>query len=131
AVGDLPRVKNIRMNIQWEKDPAARNRQPDPQLLSWTALVNSGPNQDETWYTATLLYDFAITVDIPNTEEDLTYQTSYGSKAEFIVRNAGTVDAPKWTLVEMRDLGATRALASATARTKSTTWGQVKALYRG
>ncbi|HEX6944073.1 MAG TPA: hypothetical protein VF128_14190 [Gemmatimonadaceae bacterium] len=101
--GDLPPCKNIRMNIQWEKDPASSKPEPDPVLLSWIRLDNSGANSDETWFTTTVFYDFDIRVDIPNTEEDLTYQTNNGAKAQFTVRQ--DVDG-KWKLVEFRDLGA-------------------------
>lgn len=101
--GDLAPCKNIRMNIQWEKDPASAKPEPDPVLLSWIRLDNSGPNSDETWYTTTLFYDFDITVDIANNEEDLTYQTNNGAKAQFTVRQGSD---GKWMLVEFRDLGA-------------------------
>ncbi|HEX6944074.1 MAG TPA: hypothetical protein VF128_14195 [Gemmatimonadaceae bacterium] len=127
--GDLLRVKSIKLDILWETDPNSQTPHPDGDLLIWATMPDMGPNL-ETWYTTTVFYDFQITIDLPNYEEDLHYYSSSGSKAQFIVRNAGTVDAPRWALVEMRDLGAMGAFTSASAATEQSTWGGVKALYR-
>lgn len=89
---------------------------------TWTEIIpESAPN--EIWYSATLYYDFKFEIS-PN-----TYIPNPGSKATFIVRNAGTADAPHWQLVEMKDLGGSSLMSSA-AGTEPVTWGSVKVMYR-
>lgn len=119
-----PTATSISLNILWETDDASITPQPGPSLL-WIALPYSGQNGDETWYTTTLFYQFEI-----NVEPDVTYLSTPGSKAQFTIRNAGTAEAPEWTLVEMRDLGAERATAGRLTAIEASSWGRVKALYR-
>lgn len=87
----IPRCKSIQMDIQWEDDKG------NP-ALAWIEITP--PNSTETWYTTTVFYDFQFDV-----EPDMTYINNPGAKAQFTVRNAGTEEAPKWLLVEFRDLG--------------------------
>jgi len=56
-----------------------------------------------------------------------TYIAQPGSLAQFTVRNAGTVDAADWRLIEWRDLGRNSLVARAIGQ--ATTWGGVKSLY--
>ena len=88
--------------------------------------IESNPESapDETWYSATLYYNFKFEIS-PN-----TYIPNQGSKAVFTVRDAGTPTAHHWQLVEIRDLGGSSSLRAAAAATEPTTWGSVKALYR-
>ena len=118
-----PPVRRIRLDLDWETDPASLN--PQPKNLVWTELPGSGPGADETWYATTVYYNFQVEV-----EPDLTYYNPPGATVRFTVRNSGSTDAPKWTLVEMSDLGAQRVRSSASSATKQSTWGSVKALYR-
>jgi len=95
--------------------------------FSWIEVTpESAPA--ETWYQATLFYDFKFEIS-PNTYIPLT-----GVKAVFTVRDAGKFGEydHHWQLVEMRDLGdATMASERmSSAATEGTTWGQVKSLYR-
>ena len=91
-VGDLPLVKNIEMDVSFAG-------------AVWVEVIPaSAPS--EIWYTTTAFYFFQITVDQEGTDEDLTYYPDTNSKAQFTVRNAGTEAAPRWQLVEWRDLGA-------------------------
>jgi hypothetical protein len=81
------RCKRISMDLQFETG------------VQWVEVVP--PNfPEEVWYTTTVFYDFRFEM-----EPDNTYISVPGSKAQFTVRNTGTVDAPLWKLVEMRDLG--------------------------
>jgi len=88
--GDLPRCKDIEMNVQWEDE----NLNP---TVAWIEISTPG---GEKWYTTTVFYDFQFDV-----EPDMTYINNPGAKAQFTIRNAGTEDAPVWKLVEFRDLG--------------------------
>jgi len=92
-VGDLPLVKSIDMDVQYESG------------VSWVEVIpSSAPT--EKWYTATAFYFFQITVQPEGATEDLTYYPDLNSKAQFTVRNTGTDAEPVWKLVEFRDLGA-------------------------
>lgn len=106
----LPRCKSILMDIQWEDN------------LSWQEV--SAPIADETWYLAQLYVDFEISVD-----PDLTLVSNVGNKAEFVIRNGGTVSQPRWQLVEMRDLGAPSGPSTTAMATEPETWGHIKAMY--
>jgi len=55
----------------------------------------------ETWYTATVYYEFTIEVD-----PDMIYLAVPESRAQFTVRNTATAAAPLYKLVEWRDLDA-------------------------
>ena len=88
--GDLPRCKDIDMNVQWENNDGEPN-------VAWIEITTPG---GEKWYTTTVFYDFQIDV-----EPDMTYINNPGAKAQFTIRNAGTDEAPLWKLVEFRDLG--------------------------
>lgn len=80
---------------------------------------------DETWYTATIFYNFTIEM-----KPDNTYIAAEGSSAEFTVRNRGTDDAPHWQLVEMRDFGDGSLAAGISKASQSSSWSDVKSLYR-
>ena len=110
--GEMPAVKSIRLDILWEDN------------LAW--VETAAPINDETWYMATCFVNFKIEV-----EPDLTFISNNGTKAQFVVRNAGTDEQPRWTLVEMRDLGApsSPSAVSALMATEPATWGHVKALF--
>jgi hypothetical protein len=79
----------------------------------------------EKWYVATVLYVFRFDM-----EWDYHLISSPGAKAQFSVRNAGTDEAPRWQLVEMRDLSNESFGAYSSRSTETATWGKVKALYR-
>jgi hypothetical protein len=108
----IPRCKSILLDIRWENQTA------------WVEVTPSAA-PDETWYTTTVFYDFAIDV-----EPDITFLSNPGSKAQFTVRNAGTPAEPSWRLVEMTDLGAGSAAQATAASVEPVTWGAVKAMYR-
>jgi hypothetical protein len=93
-VGDLPLVKSIEMDVQYENG-----------VLQWIQVIPASA-PDEVWYTGTAFYLFQITVEEPGATEDKLYIPYPLSKAQFTVRNAGTDAEPKWQLVEFRDLGA-------------------------
>jgi hypothetical protein len=78
------RCKTITMDLQFESG------------VQWIEI--DAPN-DETWYTTTVFYDFEFDV-----EPDTQYINNPGAKGQFTVRNAGTDSAPKWRLVEFREL---------------------------
>jgi hypothetical protein len=119
-VGDLPLVKSIEMDVQYENG------------VQWVEVPNPPAAPAETWYTTTAFYYFQIKVEQPGGGENITYLPDPNAKAQFTVRNAGTDESPKWQLVEMRDLGAvTFAARRMAADTEQSTWGSVKALYRG
>jgi hypothetical protein len=91
--------------------------------VQWTGYTpTSAPT--ETWYKATLHYNFKFEI------APRFYISLPGASAEFAVRNAGTDSAPRWQLVEMRDLGGFVNALDRTSGTKESSWGQVKALYR-
>ena len=91
--------------------------------LTWAAFP--APGGTENWYSTTVFYHF--TIKIGNT----TYIPNVGASAQFTVRNAGTSKAPKWQLVELRDLGGPTAFSAAvTAATEPTTYGLIKAKFR-
>jgi hypothetical protein len=109
--GPAPRCTKIIMDVVFEDG------------LTWTAVTPaSAPT--ETWYTTTVFYDFGFDM-----EPDTHYSNGPGAKVVFTVRNAGTDDYPHWQLVEMRDLG-DLSLRAGTSLTETSSWGQVKALYR-
>ena len=88
--------------------------------LTWTEIEVNG----EKRYSTVLCYDFKFEI-APN-----TYIPDTGSRAEFVVRNAGTAQSPQWKLIEMRDLGGESLLNATSTATEPTTWGRVKDLYR-
>ena len=88
--------------------------------LTWLEQISG----TETWYSTTVFYHFTIKIG------DTTYIPDNGAKAQFTVRNAGTADNPRWTLIEFRDLGASGLHAMLVSSTEPTSWGSVKALYR-
>lgn len=97
----------------------------DSAIIQWLAIVPASA-PDEIWYTTTAFYDFRMLID-----PDAEYVTVPGTKAQFTVRNAGTDVAPRWRLVEMRDLGAPASAApAAVASTDDITWGAAKAFFR-
>jgi hypothetical protein len=103
--------------------PTCRSIDVDLDLESgvqWVAVIPEN-FPTETWYTATVPYDFRFDM-VPN----LTYIAAPGSLAQFTVRNAGT----HWSLVEWRDLGPGHAVLRSAASTQAVTWGGVKALYK-
>ena len=112
--GDLPRCKDIDMNIKWEDDDGK-------PAVAWVELTM--PN-DETWYVTTVFYEFAIDI-----EPDMTFINNVGSKASFTVRNAGTDEAPRWRLVAMRDLGGSSSVSATAAATEPATIGRIKVMY--
>jgi hypothetical protein len=61
----------------------------------WTEMTVS---DSETWYTTTLYYSFVVKIGAT------TYTSVSPAQMSFTVRNAGTVDKPRWKLVELRDL---------------------------
>ena len=114
-------------NLNEPPYPTCRSIRVDLKLESgvqWVAVIPEG-FPAETWYTATVPYDFTFEM-IP----DQTYSEVPGSQAQFTVRNSGTESAPQWSLVEWRDLGGGSLAARGTSSTENTTWGGVKALYK-
>ena len=90
---------------------------------AWTETP--APGGLENWYAATVFYDFTIKMG------DTTYIPNAGAKMQVTVRNAGTEAKPQWKLVELHDLGGSSFLkVTQMARTKPTTYGEVKALFR-
>ncbi len=67
--------------------------------LIWVELA-ADPPLTETWWSVTTNYSFTF-----KTANDISYITSGSPRAQFIVRDAGTVDDPQWRLVRWRDLG--------------------------
>ena len=97
----------------------------EPDKIQWTAMTPASA-LDETWYFATIDYRFRF-----DFEPDTQYESATDASAQFTVRNAGTDAAPHWKLVEFRDLGGAQALRSIVrTATQTSTWGQVKAIYR-
>jgi len=78
----------------------------------------------ETWYTTTTLYSFIF-----QTAHDFTYPSTPGSRAQFVVRNAGTDPAPQWRLVQWMDLGDSGRIRGTSNAVEEATWGRVKSLY--
>jgi hypothetical protein len=93
--------------------------------LHWVPITPDGyPN--ETWYTTITFYSFIFEMEL-----DQTFVSSPGAKAEFIVRNVGSVAVPHWRLVEWRDSGANFLVSARTVGgTSEKAWGSIKALYR-
>jgi hypothetical protein len=85
---DDPYCRSIRLDLQYDKDN-----------IQWLEVIPED-FPDETWYYATVFYTFTFEV-----EPDITYIPQNGARAQFTVRNSGTVEAPNWELVEFRDLG--------------------------
>ncbi len=83
-----PVCNSIKLDLQY-----------DPNNIPWSEVIpETAP--DEIWYRAPINYNFQMKMD-----GDLTF-IQPDATAEFTIRNAGTVDAPHWELVEFRDLGA-------------------------
>lgn len=95
----------------------------DASNVLWTEFP--APSGTEYWYSTTLFYHFTIK------KGNYTYIPNAGAKMEFTVRNAGSTTMPKWTLVELRDLGGPTLLnATRSQATETTTYGLVKGLFR-
>lgn len=91
-----PTCRSIRMNLDFENG------------LEWVEVVPED-FPDQTWYKATVPYDFTFEM-----KPDIIF-IARGPSAEFTVRNVGTVDEPRWDLVEWRDLGSNSILAASLA----------------
>jgi hypothetical protein len=84
----LPLCRSIRMDLKYESG-----------VVQWVDVIPEDfPN--ETWQTTTVFYEFTIEI-----EPDETFIAVPGARAQFTVRNIGTVDDPLYKLVEFRDLG--------------------------
>lgn len=108
-----PTCLNIRMHVEFENG------------VDWNELTPlSDPT--ETWYATTVFYDFMFYL-----KPDNTYIAAPGSTVQLTVRNAGTEDAPRWRLVEWRDLGGSSLVESSSRSAGGTkSWGVIKAIYR-
>jgi hypothetical protein len=106
------RCKRIQMDLLFESG------------VQWIEVV-PGASPGEVWYMATVAYEFTFEM-----EPDDTFVSAEGSAAQFTVRNTGTVDEPRWKLVECRDLGGGLRGARRVASVEQPSWGGVKALYR-
>jgi hypothetical protein len=82
--------------------PECRDIEMDLTLdnLQWIEFTPDG-YPDETWYLTTSYYTFRFEM-----APDQTY-IAQGKKAQFTIRNVGTVEAPLWKLVEFRDQATT------------------------
>lgn len=110
--GTWPSVTEILLDVEWEDD------------LAWIEIEPlTAPG--EKWYVATLYYDFQLDLG-----PAFHLINGPGAKAQFTVRNAGTENAPRWQLVEMRDLDGEVAALRASSGTEQYSWGHVKAIYR-
>jgi hypothetical protein len=101
----------------------------------WEAITSDSLGADslsgETWYRTGVNYSFTFTMD-----SGFVY-TNPGAPAIFVVRNSGTTAAPRWRLVQCRDLenGCNFAVANGGGSPASIhpcpvhSWGAVKALY--
>jgi len=87
----------------------------------WVPFQGDG---GEIWWAVTVLYSFNI-----KTADDFTYLSDQGTRAQFIVRNVGTTEAPQWRLVQWMDLGSSRKIQRTATVVEDTSWGRVKALY--
>ena len=106
-----PVCKQIKLDLVFDKDN-----------LGWVdTLPEDFP--DQTWYTTTVNYTFTFQMD-----GDLTYIQN-NAKAQFTIRNTGTVDAPHWELTEFRDLGQSSVTSNTSEVSQTSTWGQIKSLY--
>ena len=112
---DIPRCKNIEMNVEWEDDSGNSK-------VTWVEITTPG---GEKRYTTLVYYNFRFDV-----EPDMSYPNNPGAKVQFTMRNAGTDEAPQWKLVEMRDLGDPELVVRTSSGTESSTWGGIKAMYR-
>lgn len=111
--GIQPRCVGVSLDVKWE------------DVVQWQEI--DSPNvPGEKWYTTTLIYAFQFDI-----EGDWHLINNPGSRAQFTVRNiiAGTDQAPRWQLVEMRDLGSDVVARGASRSTEASSWGQIKALY--
>jgi hypothetical protein len=95
----------------------------DLQKVTWTEKTATD-NSNEKWYVGVRFYHF--TVKIGST----TYTGVESGQLSFTVRNSGTVDTPRWKLVELRDLAQVTAPPATAAgmlqHTDRTTYGQMK-----
>jgi hypothetical protein len=107
-----PTCRSIRMDLRFEGGVAWHDTIP-PAFPS------------ETWSTTKVYYEFTFEMN-----PDQTYIAVPGSQAQLTVRNVGTDDAPKWRLVEWKDLATSSVATQSPAATEKTTWGQIKTLYR-
>ncbi len=83
-----PVCQSIRLDLVYE-----------PEDLQWLEIVPED-FPTETWYQTTVFYSFTFKM-----ENDLTFIANDGAKAQFTVRDIGTAETPKWTLIEFKDLG--------------------------
>ena len=84
--GGTRRVKSLHLDL------------PDGSNIQWESF--DSPIPGETWYRTTVSYEYSIEIT-PYTVR----ANSPGTQATFVIRNAGTEEAPHWQLVEMYDLG--------------------------
>ncbi len=82
-----PVCNQIRLDLAYDKDN-----------IAWVEVIpETAPT--ETWWLATVNYNFTFKME----PDDTFIQPD--AKAQFTVRNVGTVSEPHWQLVEFRDLG--------------------------
>jgi hypothetical protein len=94
----------------------------DLEKVTWTETAATD-DSNEKWYVGVRFYIFTVKIG------DTTYTSVESGQLSFTVRNAGTVDKPRWTLVGLRDLAqvtAPPAEAAALQHTDRTTYGQMK-----
>jgi hypothetical protein len=92
--------------------------------LVWIEIL-ADPPLTEHWWTATTTYAFTF-----RTANDISYITGGAPQTQFVVRNAGTEQAPRWRLVRWYDLGyGYRATVAGATAVEENTWGRVKSLY--
>jgi hypothetical protein len=95
----------------------------------WESIASPDSLPGETWYRTAVDYDFRFEMD-----NGYVYYNS-GAPAIFIVRNAGTTNAPRWQLVYLRDLAGSCFFASADRLSTIAhpcpehSWGAMKALF--
>jgi hypothetical protein len=83
-----PICRSIRLDLQY-----------DPDTMQWIEQIPED-FPSETWWMTTVFYTFTFEMDPSD-----TYIAQPGARAQFTVRNTGTDQAPRWELVEFRDLG--------------------------
>jgi hypothetical protein len=95
---------------------------------NWTEIDPDDPGSypGEKWHYTVVTYDMAVVLD---TEPELTL-LSNGMKAEITIR--WDTDRKHWRIVRWRDdVAGLRSLKGRNAAVQETTWGGIKALYRG
>jgi hypothetical protein len=91
--------------------------------LQWIEIIPED-YPAEIWYATTVSYSAWFEM-----ENEVTFIITPGAKAQFIVRNVGSEDAPDYQLVEWRDLGSSLAGSAQNATSSEANWGGIKALY--